>query len=198
MYNYRMFIKQVLALFAIILSIISYIPYIRDIIKGKTKPHAFTWLIWTILGIVGFSAQISDNAGPGAYMNLVNIFVGIYILFAGFKYRSNIVKSDYISLIMALLTIPLWLITKNPLWSVLLILIIDIFAFIPTIRKSFMNPYSETAETYFINSLKHLLSISALTRYTLITSLYPSYLVSVNFLFLVFLMTRRKYVVMNK
>lgn len=187
-----MYIKQVLAAIAIVMSFISYVPYIRDILKGKTKPHAFTWLIWTILSIVGFAAQISDNAGPGAYMNLVNITIGIYIIFVGFKYKSNIVKSDYISLIVSLLTIPLWIITKNPLWSIILIIIIDIFAFIPTVRKSLINPYSETIETYFINSFKHLLSISALTRYTPITSLYSSYLVFINSVFGIILIIRRK------
>lgn len=187
-----MYIKQILAAIAITMSFISYIPYIRDIVKGKTKPHAFTWLIWTILSTVGFAAQISDNAGPGAYMNLVNITIGIYIIFVGFKYKSNIVKSDYISLIVSLLTIPLWIITKNPFWSIILIIIIDIFAFIPTVRKSLINPHSETIETYFINSFKHLLSISALTRYTPITSLYPSYLVFINSVFGIMLIIRRK------
>lgn len=193
-----MIIKQILGIAAVVLTFVSYVPYIRDIIKGKTKPHAFTWLIWSILTLVSFAAQISDNAGPGAYMNLATLFLCGYIFFVALKYKSNIVKSDYISFVLALLTIPLWIFSKNPAYSVLLIVMIDIFAFIPTIRKSFINPSTETSETYLLNSFKHVLSLSALSRYTLVTALYSSYLVIVNLLFAIMLIIRRKQIPVKK
>ena len=59
--------KELLGAVAIIIGFISYLPYFRDIFKGKTKPHAFSWLIWAILTAIGFAGQISDNAGPGSW-----------------------------------------------------------------------------------------------------------------------------------
>jgi len=41
--------KEILTVIAIILMFASYIPYTLDLIKGKTQPHIYTWLVWTIL-----------------------------------------------------------------------------------------------------------------------------------------------------
>jgi hypothetical protein len=48
----------------------SRIPYFRDAVAGRTKPHVFSWLVWTItMGVVA-GAQIAGGAGPGAWAAL--------------------------------------------------------------------------------------------------------------------------------
>lgn len=42
--------------------------YIGSILKGQTKPHLYTWLVFTILTAIAFLAQIKDGAGPGSWM----------------------------------------------------------------------------------------------------------------------------------
>jgi hypothetical protein len=61
-------IKVVLSTLAIIISIIAYIPYFRDIFKGKTKPHAFSWLIWSVMLTIAFIAQLVEEGGAGAWV----------------------------------------------------------------------------------------------------------------------------------
>jgi hypothetical protein len=39
-----------------------FIPYTRDIFLGKTKPERASWLIWSILNLIIFSALLSKQA----------------------------------------------------------------------------------------------------------------------------------------
>ncbi len=45
-----------------ILQIASVIPYIRDILKGSTRPYAVSTGLWTLLSGIAFTAQITAGA----------------------------------------------------------------------------------------------------------------------------------------
>jgi hypothetical protein len=38
------------------------IPYVRDTVRGSTRPHRGSWLIWGVLAIVACVAQLADGA----------------------------------------------------------------------------------------------------------------------------------------
>lgn len=40
--------KALAAILASLFSIVSFFPYIRQILKRRCQPHAYTWLIWCI------------------------------------------------------------------------------------------------------------------------------------------------------
>jgi len=44
------------------------IPYVRDTVRGSTRPHRGTWLIWGMLAIVAFVAQLADGASRSVVM----------------------------------------------------------------------------------------------------------------------------------
>jgi len=51
-----------LGLLAGLVAVADPIPYIRDTVRGRTRPHRGTWLIWSVLAIVAFLAQHADGA----------------------------------------------------------------------------------------------------------------------------------------
>ena len=55
--------KILISIFAVILTFVAYVPYIQDIIKKKTTPHAFTWFIFTLAGSIACGLQIFGGAG---------------------------------------------------------------------------------------------------------------------------------------
>lgn len=184
---------QILGVIAVAIGLYGYVPYFRDIFKGKTKPHAFSWLIWGILTGIGFLAQVFDNGGPGAWVTGVTAFVCIMIfLLALSRGEKNITKSDWWCLLGAFLAIGLWLITDDPLIAVVLITVIDALGFIPTFRKSYHRPDQETAVTYVLSGVKFIVAIAALSNFSLVTVLYPLSLVLMNGLFVAMLYIRRK------
>jgi hypothetical protein len=60
--------KTILGLVATGIAFVSYLPYFRDILANRTKPHAFSWLVWASLTGISFFGQLAVGAGPGAWV----------------------------------------------------------------------------------------------------------------------------------
>jgi hypothetical protein len=189
-----MYFKNIIGTFAVLLTFISYIPYTRDIIKGKTKPHIYSWFLWGFVTLIAFALQLSDNAGPGAFVTLTAALLCSVVIILSFvkKGNSEIVLLDTLFLILAFIALALWLVAKQPLLSIILVTVVDLLGFLPTVRKSWNKPYSETLSFYWANTFRFLLATIALTRYTVITALYPISWMAINGLFALMLIWRRK------
>lgn len=181
---------------AIVIGFIGYVPYIRGILIGTTFPHVFSWIVWGILTFIGFFAQVADGGGAGTWVTGITGFVCVLVaVLAWVKGRKglDIARSDVWVFAGALCAIPLWYFTGSPLWSVVLITIIDAMGFYPTFRKAFYKPDEEVLFTYICSAVKFLLSIMALANLSLITVLYPASLVVMNGGFVVMVLLRRQY-----
>ncbi|HEY4963886.1 MAG TPA: hypothetical protein VIH90_04285 [Candidatus Saccharimonadales bacterium] len=167
--------KEFLALVATALIVIAYIPYIRDVLKKKTHPHAYSWFISGSLTLIAFGLQVSKGAGWGAVPTFVGGLAGLLIFTLCFiKKRSPITKSDTLFFLLALIAAGLWLIANQPVLSIILLSAADILSFIPTIRKSWKKPNQETVFFYFVSSLRFTLATIAVQQYSVVTVLYPA------------------------
>jgi hypothetical protein len=185
--------KIIVALIAATLEVVANFPYIRDILAKKTKPHFFTWLIWTLLTWISFFILVSEGAGVGAWVTGVTAVTCLAILVLSFFFgERKITISDWICLVLALFALVLWKNANDVFLAMIIIVIVDTLGFMPTFRKSFSKPYEETLSTYLIVIGKHILTLLALQVYTPTTILYPSILFLTNFLFAIMLVIRRK------
>lgn len=185
--------KIILGVIATAIGFLSYIPYFRDIFKGKTKPHAFSWLVWSVLTGIAFFAQIVKGGGAGSWVNagtaIMCLSVFVTALFWG---ERNIKLSDWLSLLGAGAGLALWALTSDPFAAVVLVAIIDALGFIPTYRKSFYKPYEETMSTFMVSTMKYAISLLALGSFNPTTWLFPASLVLTNGAFVILLFIRRK------
>jgi len=165
--------KEIFGAASLILSVVSYVPYVRSIFVANTKPHAFTWLVWGAVMAIAFLAQLSDRAGAGSWATGLSaafcLGIGIIALFRGEK---HITRGDWIAFTITFLAIPLWVATSDPLWSVLLVTGIDAVAYYPTFRKSYSKPDEELAFKYVLTVIRYLFSLLALEHFTVVTSVY--------------------------
>lgn len=187
--------KTILSIIAIVLTFIGYIPYIRDTLQRKTTPHIYTWFIWVLVTVIAYGLQVSAGAGVGSWVTLAVAVICFFIFLFGLRNgKKDITKSDTIFFILSFVALFLWLIAKQPVLSVILVSSIDMLGFVPTIRKSWNKPYSETLFSYELNSFRHGLSVLALQQYSIVTWLYPATWVIANGLFSIMLIIRRKQV----
>jgi hypothetical protein len=185
--------KVIIGVVASVVSVIGYIPYIKDILKKKTKPHVFSWLMWSLGAGIVFVAQIVKGAGPGAWMMGVAVVISILIsILAVFQGEKKIALSDWVAFGGSLFGLIAWILTSNPLLAVILITISDALAFIPTFRKTYYKPYEETLFTWVISSVKFIFVLFALNTYNATTLLYPIYLILSNSSFTIMMLVRRK------
>jgi hypothetical protein len=173
--------KEILALVAAAIALGGYIPYLLDAFRKRVKPHPYTWLVWTVVTGITFFGQLEKGAGvgvfPTAVSGLFTLSIFIFSLQYGFKYVS---KSDTIYLAIALLGLIPWLISDDPTASVVIAVTIDIIAFIPTIRKTWKRPGTETPTLYFANVIKHILTLFSLQAYNIATTLHSIAMIVTN------------------
>lgn len=185
--------KEISGLLATVLSFTSYGIYIAGILKGQVKPHFFTWLIWGLLMSIDAAVKLAANAGTGSYVTVlaavITMIIAAFAFFHGDKERA---KSDWAALIAALAAIPLWLLTDDPLLSVILISAIDAAAFYPTFRKSWLKPEDESISAYALVGVMFVFVIAALDVRNLVTLLYPGTIVTLNILLIAMIAWRRK------
>jgi hypothetical protein len=171
-------IKISIGILAGIIGGLSFIPYFRDISLRKTKPHIYTWLIWSLLQTTSVLVMIHNGAGTGVLPFVIGAILCGCIFILSFKYGTkNITTSDTICLIGALIALSFYVLLHNSLLSIILVSAIDLIGFIPTFRKSYFEPKTETPSTYIISALSSLLAVGALLDYSLITILYPTTLI---------------------
>jgi len=170
-----------------------FVPYIRDIFKKKTTPHIYTWIIWTILQVTGVVAMFKNGAGIGVLALATGSVLCAYTAILCLKYGTkNINSFDLFCLLGALASIVVYILMKDPLLSIFLISAIDFVGFLPTLRKSYLEPYSETITMFAFFSISGLFTMLALKEYTIVTSLYPLTLIGINIIATVVLYIRRK------
>jgi hypothetical protein len=185
--------KSILGVVAVLVAIVSYIPYFRNIFTGNTKPHAFSWLVWGMLNAIAFAGQIHDNGGAGTWAVGLTATVMFFIFFLSLQRGEKDIRLfDWFCLAAAGIALVPWFLTTKPLISIIFITIIDALGFLPTVRKSYKRPHQETLVTFLLSAIKYSLVIIALERYTLVTMLFPASLVIMNALFVLMLVIRRR------
>jgi hypothetical protein len=186
-------LKQMVAVIAASLTFVSYIPYYRDILRGKTHPHLYTWLLWALLSALLVVLQIKGGAGAAVLVSgaAVVLCIGVVILSIK-KGTKDITRLDKYVAVMGLVAIFFWLVIDQPVLSALLLIVADLLAFIPTIRKSWKSPHSETLSLYVTNTLRFSMALFSVREYTFLSASWIVVWVLANGLFALMLILRRR------
>lgn len=191
-----MHLQQALGLLAVALTVVSFVPYVVAIRKGAMRPHVFSWLIWTLSTGVVFVAQVVAGGGAGAWATGVSAALTAYVTWLAWALCRDITitRSDWLFLWAALASLPLWYLTADPLWAVLILTTIDVLGFGPTLRKLYHHPYEESVLFYLLFVVRSGLAILALGSRSLTTVLFPAAMIVSCLLVCVLLVWRRRHV----
>jgi hypothetical protein len=185
--------KQILSISAIALTLYAFLPYIRSILRGKTKPHVFSWVIWGVTTFTVFFAQLAGGAGFGAWSIGLSGLITLYIACLAYIQRTDITitQSDWIFFIVALSALPIWFLMADPVWAVVILTTVDLMGFVPTIRKAYTYPDDENLLFFGLFGVRNLLVILALEQYSITTVLFPAAVGVTCFVFILFVAYRR-------
>ncbi|MGP1609757.1 MAG: hypothetical protein ACTS5G_03540, partial [Burkholderiales bacterium] len=158
------------------------------------RPHVFSWFIWTISTAVVFFAQVVADGGAGAWSTGVSGAMTAYVTWLAWVMCRDIhiTRLDWVFLCAALASLPLWYLTANPLWAVVILTTIDVLGFGPTVRKLYHYPYEESVWFYFLFAVRSGVSILALESLSLTTLLFPVAMVASCSLVCLLLLLRRQ------
>lgn len=169
-----MSLKLFFGILSIIPAVVAYYFYFRDMLKGKTRPHAFSWLVWGLLAGNGFFAQVTAQAGIGAWAtgltSLASLAIFCFALRIG---ATRPTRFDWTLLSMALLGLLLLFVVKSEEVALWLTLLALVAGFAMNIRKAYKRPLEENAVAFWLNMLKFIPAIFALTHFSFLTVAYP-------------------------
>ena len=165
--------KIIFAVLAVVFNLIAFYVYIKDVFIGKTKPHIYTWLIWTITqGTATFGLWYGGGGLGAIELTIGTCLVFFVFLFSIFRGTKNITKIDTVFLILSFIAIFIWWQLQSLVLAVIMVSIIDMLGYFPSFRKTWMEPYSETISTWLLFSLGNIFSIMALTKFNALTLTY--------------------------
>ncbi len=190
-------IKEIIAVIATVLAVIGNTSYLKDVWRGRVKPHPYTWFIWSIVSMTTFFGGLLNGAGIGALptgvaegFTIIIFVLSLKQLFSG--KLEPIRRIDNYFLALCLIGLIPWAITKDPTISVVIVVIVDISAFIPTLRKTWNKPESEKPLLYTMNVTRHILTLFSLNAYNIATTFHSIAMIVTNTLMTLFIQRKSR------
>jgi len=185
-------LAKILLYLGAISALVAYVIYIALIVKNKIKPHGITYLVWAIILGLNFVIQLTSGVGLGSILLGCNFF-GCFLIFL-LCYKKGYInydKLDWLCFGLAILAVILWLISKTPIYSVILSCVIDFLALLPSFRKSFSKPWDDSPIAYWTSALEYLASLPSYNVFSVITLLYPVCIITLDFSYSILIAIRR-------
>jgi hypothetical protein len=191
--------KEILALIAAILAFVGNISYLKDVLAKKVRPHPYTWFVWSIVSMTTFFGGLAKGAGIGALPTGVAEAFTLIIFLCSLRYlfghaAGHIRGIDTLFLIVCLIGLIPWALTSDPTISVVIVVTVDIIAFIPTLRKTWQYPDTERPTLYKMNVLRHILTLFSLQTYNVATTLHSIAMICTNTMMTFFIKRKHKHV----
>jgi len=157
--------------------LLSFVPYIRDIFRNKTKPERISWLIWSILGSIAFFSQFAKGASYSLIMPGAQTIGDLLIFIFAIKYGlGGFTKRDITALIGASVALFLWYLTSEATVALFLIIFIDGVGAVLTVIKSYENPTTETVSSWVLTFIGGALACLSVGKIDFILLAFPIYI----------------------
>jgi len=167
--------------------------YAYYVLRGKVKPNRVTWGLWTLAPLMAFFAQVNEGVGLQSVMAL-GVGLGPLVVFiASFLNKSSYWKLgrwDYVYGVLAMLGLGLWWVTGDGLVAILFAIVADGLAAIPTIKKAYREPETESSLAFGLCTLSALIIMLTVDEWTIEEFSFPVYILLVCILLFVLIRFR--------
>lgn len=185
--------KESLAIIAAIFATFATVPYIIDVFHKKTKPNIVSWFTWSLLTGIATAAAFAAHEPRTALLTGASTICSLGVVVAGSWY--GIAKFSLFDALCqggAIAGLVLWLLFDSPTIGIVVPVVIDFVAALPTLRHAWLKPAEETWQAFFIGVVAATLTLFSLQRLNIASTLYPAYLLVANGLIVATVLYRRK------
>ncbi len=178
--------SHILILISLSISVCGVSFYIRDMLKGKTKPNLVSYAMWASAPLIGAGAALSGGADTWATSRILMsglvpsaVFITALLIHTAY-WKLN--TFDILCGVFSLCALIAWLFVGSPDIAVLLAVMGDVAATIPTLVKGWKYPETETGKTYLLGFIASTLALPAIPVWDIINASFQIYLVTANVL----------------
>jgi hypothetical protein len=162
------------AFIAGLISFCGVLPYVRDVLKGKTHPNLVSWATWCLLNLINTTAAISTGATQTALLSgasaLATGWITLLSLRRGVKRYTTF---DVVCQVLAIGGIIAWRLTGQPEIAVLIAVSVDLVAALPTWRHAWVAPFAETWQGFAIADGAAIMTLFTITNYSIVSLAFP-------------------------
>jgi hypothetical protein len=181
-----------LGVLAGLLGVFDTFPYIRDTLRGATRPHRGTWLIWSVLGIVVCLSQRADGASWSLVMAAVQaLATALTFVLAIRRGEGGVSRVDALMIAVAAGGVSGWILADEPLVATACVVGADLIGVALMVPKTCRDPDSETLITFALASVAGMLAAAAVGAPDASLLLYPAYYCLANGFIALLIVSRR-------
>jgi hypothetical protein len=181
-----------LGVLAGLLGVADTVPYIRDTLRGVTRPHRGTWLIWGVLGIVVCLSQRADGASWSLVMAAVQALATVIIFALAIpRGEGGVSRVDVMMMAIAAGGVTGWVLADEPIVATACVVAADSIGVALMVPKTYRDPDSETLATFALASIAAVLAALAVAAPDPALLLYPAYYCLANGLIALLIVRRR-------
>jgi hypothetical protein len=174
-------IVQVFGVAAGLLSCVDAVPYVRDVLRGSTRPHRGTWCIWSVLSIAAFGYQLAGGAGWSLLMLGVQAASVTTVFALSIRYGvGGPGRFDLALGAVAAVGIVGWFVLSQPVVAAVCVVVADLAGVLLMLPKVWRDPRSETSLSFLLSGAAGLLGAAAVGSWQFGLLLYPAYFGGVN------------------
>ena len=161
---------------AAVLSLVGAYGYIRDTLHGDTSPNRVTWSLWGVEGVLAFFVEIQQHVGLASLMTLMLGLVPCAVVVASFRNRNAVWKLGAFDAVCGAVSVGglvFWAFVNEPTVALVSFVVADQMAALPTVRKSWLAPSTESPRLFFLGSTNCAITVLTLTKVTTAGVLFP-------------------------
>lgn len=158
------------------LSLVGAFGYIRDTLRGETSPNRVTWSLWGVEGVLAFCVELQQHVGLAALMTLMLGLVPCAVVAASFRNRQAVWKLGAFDVFCGAVSVSglvFWAFINQPTVALVSFVAADQIAALPTVRKSWLAPSTESPRLFFLGSMNCMITLLTLTKLTTAGALFP-------------------------
>jgi hypothetical protein len=161
---------------AIAVSLVAMSGYVRDTLRGVTSPNRVTWGLWAVEGVLAFVVEVQQHVGLAAYMTLAMGIVPFVVVIASFRNSHRVWRIgtfDVVCGAVSVLGLVFWGFINEPTAALIFFVAADSMAALPTLRKSWLAPSTESARAFFLGFVNCAITLMTLQHFTTAGALFP-------------------------
>ena len=171
----------ILGLAAGLIGVLDTIPYVRDTLRGSTRPHRGTWLIWGVLAVVVSLSQYADGASWSLVMAGVQaVLTSLVFVLSVRRGEGGVSRADITMIAIAGAGVTGWIVVDEPIVATACVVAADLIGAGLMVPKTYRDPDSETLITFAFASLGGALAAGAVGAIDVSLLLYPVYYCVIN------------------
>lgn len=168
---------------SVVVTVCGLYPYLKLTAKGIVRPRLVTWGVWFTLAVVMSVSALIEGHMASAVLSLQGVAGCLLVVMLGWRSGSrDISQLDIGCLAGALIGIMALVVLKNPAIALLIAILVDAIAFVPTLHHAWKKPFEEGLACYIGNFSASTLVFSSaiISAAGFMGVVYPIYSITFN------------------